>query len=69
MSGLPAIRTSGFGIVSVSGRMRVPRPAANTMAQRGVFFRGAHQTFSAGTLVRYQAASGARSGWANDRCR
>jgi hypothetical protein len=30
--------TSGFGIVSVSGRMRVPSPAASTMAQRGVFF-------------------------------
>ena len=38
MSGLPATFTSGFGIVSVSGRMRVPSPAASTMAQRGVIF-------------------------------
>ena len=28
----PAIGTSGFGIVSVMGRRRVPRPAASTMA-------------------------------------
>ncbi len=27
--GLPAIFTSGFGMVSVIGRMRVPRPAAS----------------------------------------
>jgi hypothetical protein len=39
MSGLPATRTNGFGIVSVSGRIRVPSPAASTMAQRGVFIR------------------------------
>ena len=38
MSGLPATFTSGFGIVSVSGRMRVPSPAASTIAQRGMLF-------------------------------
>src|SRR6185312_16472858 len=36
MSGLPATLISGFGVVSVSGRMRVPSPAASTMAVRGV---------------------------------
>jgi hypothetical protein len=71
MSGLPATFTSGFGIVSVSGRIRVPSPAASTMAQRGVSFGGALicQTFNAGTLVRYQAASAAKDGCASDLCR
>src|SRR5579871_3178218 len=32
ISGLPATRMSGFGIVLEMGRMRVPRPAANTIA-------------------------------------
>src|SRR5882762_1573353 len=32
MSGFPATGTSGLGIVSVRGRMRSPRPAANTIA-------------------------------------
>ena len=32
MSGLPATGTSGFGMRSVIGRMRSPRPAASTMA-------------------------------------
>ena len=31
----PATSTSGFGVVSVIGRMRLPRPAANTMAVFG----------------------------------
>src|SRR5258708_13791429 len=35
-SGLPATGTSGFGIRSVSGRMRTPRPAARTMARVGL---------------------------------
>ena len=34
-SGLPATGTSGFGNASVRGRMRVPRPAASTMARVG----------------------------------
>jgi hypothetical protein len=33
ISGLPATRTSGLGSVSVSGRMRVPSPAAMTIAE------------------------------------
>src|SRR3989338_5173751 len=33
MSGFPAKGTSGFGMVSVSGRMRVPLPAAMTIAR------------------------------------
>ena len=32
----PAIGTSGFGRLSVTGRMRVPSPAANTMAASGM---------------------------------
>src|ERR1700750_2842194 len=36
MSGLPATSISGFGMRSVSGRMRWPSPAASTMAVRGV---------------------------------
>src|SRR4051794_5296884 len=35
-SGLPATETSGFGILSVNGRMRRPRPAARTMARVGL---------------------------------
>jgi hypothetical protein len=30
---LPATGTSGFGSVSVKGRMRLPKPAASTMAR------------------------------------
>ena len=30
-----ALPTSGFGVVAVIGRMRLPRPAASTMARRG----------------------------------
>ena len=33
---LPATGTSGFGILSVNGRMRVPRPAASTIAVLGI---------------------------------
>src|SRR5262249_27245918 len=33
----PATGTSGFGSASVKGRMRVPRPAASTMAFRVTF--------------------------------
>src|SRR5215471_21835198 len=40
MSGRPATFTRGFGILSVSGRMRVPSPAASTMARRGVLLLG-----------------------------
>src|SRR6185312_13626115 len=36
ISGLPATSTSGFGLRSVSGRMRVPSPAASTMAVFGM---------------------------------
>src|SRR5262245_41957730 len=35
-SAWPATFTSGFGSVSVSGRMRVPKPAASTMARVGL---------------------------------
>ena len=35
MSVRPWTSTSGFGSVSVIGRMRVPNPAANTMAVFG----------------------------------
>jgi hypothetical protein len=35
-SGWPATGTIGFGMVSVSGRIRTPRPAARTMALVGV---------------------------------
>ena len=71
MRGLPATFTIGFGMVSVNGRMRVPSPAASTIAQRGrlIAVPLISQTFSAGTLVRYQAASGAKAGWASDRCK
>jgi hypothetical protein len=72
MSGLPEIFTSGFGVESVIGRMRAPSPAARTIARRGMdFVSGAdmHQTFSGGTLARYQAASGASAGCASERCR
>src|SRR4051794_25643590 len=41
MSALPVTSTSGFGIRSVSGRMRWPSPAASTMAVRGVASRPA----------------------------
>ena len=32
MSGVPLTVSSGLGVWSVSGRMRMPRPAASTMA-------------------------------------
>src|ERR1700722_5804053 len=35
-SARPATGTSGFGIRSVNGRMRTPRPAARTMARVGL---------------------------------
>src|SRR6185312_2670862 len=41
MSVLPRISTSGLGSVSVIGRIRVPRPAANTMAVLGTGLIGA----------------------------
>ena len=41
---LPAIGTSGFGMVSVIGRMRLPRPAASTIAVFG--HRAAHSARS-----------------------
>ena len=36
ISALPPTGIRGFGIVSVTGRMRVPSPAAKTMAVRGI---------------------------------
>ena len=44
MIGVPAIRTSGLGSVSVIGRSRWPRPAASTMARRGMM------TLASGTI-------------------
>src|SRR6185437_7468666 len=41
MSVLPRISTSGLGSVSVIGRIRVPSPAANTMAVLGTGLIGA----------------------------
>ena len=72
MSGLPATLTSGLGVESVKGRMRVPNPAARTMARRGatrVVAEDMNQTFTGGTLARYQAASEASAGCARERCR
>src|SRR5574337_804655 len=36
MSGLPPASRSGLGVESVSGRMRSPRPAASSIALKGV---------------------------------
>jgi len=59
LAGLTLPRFAGW-----RDRIAVDAAAASTMAQRGVFFGGALicQTFNAGTLARYQAARGARSG-------
>ena len=32
INGLPCTSSRGLGVTSVSGRMRMPRPAASTMA-------------------------------------
>src|SRR5581483_57689 len=53
MSGLPSTFTRGFGIASVSGRMRVPKPAASTMAVRGIVRDGAMSSFSDGLQRRH----------------
>jgi hypothetical protein len=67
MSARPATSTSGFGLLSVSGFMRVPKPAASTIAVLG--WAAIYKTFNGGTLTRYQAASGASAGCASERCR
>jgi hypothetical protein len=69
---LPATLMSGFGVESVKGRMRVPNPAARTIARRistRVVAGDIDQTFTGGTLARYQAASEASAGCASERCR
>ncbi len=35
MSERPPTSTSGFGVVTVTGRMRLPTPAASTIARLG----------------------------------
>src|SRR5690349_5807095 len=48
MSVLPRISTSGLGSVSVIGRIRVPSPAANTMAVLGTGLIGASAVLTSG---------------------
>src|SRR5580765_436158 len=56
--GLPATGTIGLGTVSVSGRRRVPKPAASTMARDGM---AAAERLAGGALLRALSATSCAS--------
>ena len=56
ISGLPPTGSSGFGVVSVSGRMRSPRPAAKIRAFMVRASRGKHGKQGAFAFLRTYAA-------------